>query len=72
MPTTIPVASPAIAIVSPAIDIWDKVLAIVSNRDFIVAAAFSTVGILLTILFVAYLMPRFPDVGALIEQYNQF
>jgi hypothetical protein len=72
MPTTIPVASPAIAIASPAIDIWDKVLAVVSNRDFIVVATFSTVGLLLTILFVVNLMLRFPDAGALIEQYNQF
>jgi hypothetical protein len=59
-------ASPAV--VSPATGVWDKFLAVVSNRDFIVASIFSTVGLLVAI----YLVLRFPNAGALIEQYNQF
>jgi hypothetical protein len=71
MPTAIAVASPAVAslaVVSPAMGVWDKFLAVVSNRDFIVVSIFATVAI----LFAVYLVFRFPDAGALIEQYNQF
>jgi hypothetical protein len=42
------------------------------GRDLIAVASFSTVGLLLTILFEVYILLRFPDLGALIEQYNQF
>jgi hypothetical protein len=72
MPTTIAVASPAVAAVSPAIGIGDKILAVISNRDFVVVTIFSTAGLLLTILFAYRVILRFPDLGALIEQYNQF
>jgi hypothetical protein len=70
MPTAIAVASPAV--VSPSMGIRDKFLAGVSNRDLIVVGIFATVGLLLAILFAVYLPLRFPDLGALIEQYNQF
>jgi hypothetical protein len=72
MPTTIPVALPAVAVDYPTIDIRDKILAVVGNRDLIVVSIFSTVGLLLSILFAAYIMIHFPNLGALIEQYNQF
>ena len=72
MSTTIAVASPAIAVHSPTIGMRDKMLAVIGNRDLIAVTIFSTVGLLLTILFVVYLRLRFPDLGAMIEQYNQF
>jgi hypothetical protein len=65
MPTAIAVASPAV--VSPPMGIWDKFVAVVGNRNLIVVSI-ATVGILFTV----YLMLRFPNLGALIEQYNQF
>ena len=42
------------------------------GRDLVAVASFSTVGLLLAILFVVYIPLRFPDLGLLIEQYNQF
>jgi len=72
MPTNIADALPAVAVVSPAVSIRDKTLAAIGNRDFIVVSMFSTAGILLAILFTFYLPFRFPGLGALIEQYNQF
>jgi hypothetical protein len=71
MPTNIAVALPAGAVLSPAVSIRDKIFAAISNRDFIVVSIFSA-GILLAILFTFYLPFRFPGLGALIEQYNQF
>jgi hypothetical protein len=65
MPTNIPVASPAIATVCSAIVIWNRVVAVVRNPDFNAVAAFSMVGLLLTILFID-LMLRFPNIGTLI------
>jgi hypothetical protein len=62
MPTTIAVASPAIGM-------RDKILAVSSDRDLTVVAIFSTVGLLLAILFAVYFPLRLPDLGALIEQY---
>jgi hypothetical protein len=64
--------STTIAIASSTIGTWDKILAVIGNRNLIVVTIFSTVGLLLTILFTVYLRLRFPDLGALIEQYNQF
>jgi hypothetical protein len=65
MPTTITVAS-------PAIDMWDKILAAISNRQLIVVTIFSLAGLLLAILFTVYLPFRFPNLGALTVQYDQF
>jgi hypothetical protein len=70
MPTTIPVAS--IALMSPPMGVRDNLLAIVCNRDLIAISIFSAAGLLLTILLSYYVITRFPDLGALIEQYNQF
>ena len=49
-----------------------KIFVLMSNPDLIAVTIFSAVGLLVTILFVAYLPARFPNLGALIEQYNQF
>ena len=49
-----------------------KIFAFMSDPDLIAVTIFSAVGLLVTILFVAYLPLRFPNLGALIEQYNQF
>jgi hypothetical protein len=65
MPTTIPVTPPAIGIL-------EKIHAVISDGDFIAVTGFSTAGLLLTILFACCVMLRFPDLGILIEQYNQF
>ena len=59
------------AVVSPAFGIKDKIAAVI-NRDLIVVITFSTVGLLLAISLAVYLPLRFPDLGALIAQYNQF
>jgi hypothetical protein len=71
MLTTIAVASPAITAVSPAIGIRDKILAVISNRDFVVVTIFSTAGLLLTILFFYCVILCFPGLGISIELYNQ-
>ena len=42
------------------------------NPDLIAVATFTAVGFLVTILLVFYLPLRFPNLGALIEQYDQF
>jgi hypothetical protein len=47
---------------------WYRLLAAISEPHFITIVAFCTIG-LLTLLNV---MLRFPDLGSLIEQYNQF
>jgi hypothetical protein len=47
---------------------WYRLLAAISEPDFITIVAFCMVG-LLTMLNV---MLRFPDLGSLIELYNQF
>jgi hypothetical protein len=65
MPTTIAIASPTIG--SPVIGVWDKFLAVVSNRDFIVITIFSTLGILMAILFAVYFSPL-EDPAALLNQ----
>ena len=49
-----------------------NILAFRSNPDLIAVVTFATIGLLATILFLVYLPLRFPDLGALIEQYNQF
>lgn len=50
---------------SPA---WSSFVAAIKGPDFLVVAALCLVGLLLTL----YFMFRYPDVGALIEQYNLF
>jgi hypothetical protein len=47
---------------------WYRLPAAISNPNFITIAAFWAIG-LLTMLNV---MLRFPDLGSLIERYNQF
>jgi hypothetical protein len=43
-------------------------LAAISKPDFVTIIAFCTIGLLTTL----NLILRFPDFGAIIEQYNQF
>ena len=47
---------------------WHRLLAVISKPDFVATVVFCTIG-LLTMLNV---MLRFPGLGAIIEQYNQF
>ena len=47
---------------------WDAFLAMFSNPDLPTIVAFCLLGLLLTLS----LMLRFPDLGAVIEQYNRF
>jgi hypothetical protein len=47
---------------------WYRLLAAISKPDFITIVAFCTIGLLTTL----NLILRFPDFGAIIEQYNQF
>jgi hypothetical protein len=46
----------------------DRLVTAVSDPDLVTVAAFSAIGLLTAI----NLILRFPDVGAIIEQYNQF
>jgi hypothetical protein len=47
---------------------WPAFLAIFSNPDLPMIVAFCLLGLLLTLSFIL----RFPDFGAVIEQYNRF
>jgi hypothetical protein len=47
---------------------WSEFLAIFSNPDLPMVIAFCLLGLLLTLTLIL----RFPDLGAVIEQYNQF
>jgi hypothetical protein len=62
----------SIAVASPATGIWDRVLAVISNRQLIVVTIFSLAGLSLAVLFTVYLPFRFPNLGALTVQYDQF
>ncbi len=62
-------------VVLPAANVMSepgKLLAFTRKRDLIAVTISSTVGLLVTILWAFYLPHRFPDLGAVIEQYNQF
>jgi thiol:disulfide interchange protein len=54
--------------VSEASGQWPKFLAIFSNPDLPMVVAFCLLGLLLALTLIL----RFPDFGAVIEQYNQF
>ncbi len=54
--------------VHPAEEPWQRILTAVTNPDLQAVLAFSLIGLLLTL----NVMFRFPDLGALIAQYNQF
>jgi hypothetical protein len=47
---------------------WSRFIAAINGPDFLIVAALSLLGLLLTLNF----MFRNPDVGALIQQYNLF
>jgi hypothetical protein len=47
---------------------WSEFLAIFSNPDLPMIVVFCLLGLLLTLTLIL----RFPDLGAVIEQYNQF
>ncbi len=47
---------------------WYRLLAAVSKPDFITVVAFCAIGLLMTL----NVMLRFPNLGSLIELYNQF
>ena len=68
MSTTIAVPSPSV--VSAATDVWDELLAVISNGNLIVVTVFSTVGLLVTILFAIYIGPV-NDPAALLTQTSK-
>jgi hypothetical protein len=47
---------------------WYRLLAAISKPDFITIVAFCTIGLLTTLNVIL----RFPNLGSLIELYNQF
>jgi hypothetical protein len=47
---------------------WPQIFAIFTNPNVAMIVAFCLIGLLLTL----NLILRFPDFGAVIEQYNQF
>jgi hypothetical protein len=47
---------------------WSRPARVPIDPDLIATVLFCTIGILVTLI----VMLRFPDLGALIEQYNQF
>jgi hypothetical protein len=47
---------------------WDRLVTAITDPHLLTVAALSTIGFLIAI----NLMLRFPDIGAIIEQYNQF
>lgn len=49
-------------------DAWHSFLAAISKPDFITIVALCTIGLLTAL----NLILRFPNFGAIIEQYNQF
>jgi hypothetical protein len=47
---------------------WSRFIAAINGPDFLIVAALSLLGLLLTLNF----MFRNPDIGVLIQQYNLF
>jgi len=54
--------------VDEAPSLWPQLFAIFTNPDLSMIVAFCLIGLLLSL----NLILRFPDFGAVIEQYNQF
>jgi hypothetical protein len=54
--------------VGSAVKLRSSFVAAIKNPDMLLVIAFSLIGLLLTIIFILC----FPDLGALIVQYNQF
>ena len=52
----------------PSDEPWQQFLTAVTNPDLHLVLALSLIGLLLTL----NIMFRFPDLGAIIAQYNQF
>jgi hypothetical protein len=48
--------------------VWSQLVTVITDLDFQAVVAFCVIGILLALNFIL----RFPDSGAVIEQYNQF
>ena len=47
---------------------WLEFVAAITNPELLTVVAFCLIGLLLSLIFIL----RFPDSGAVIEQYNQF
>jgi hypothetical protein len=47
---------------------WDRFIAAINNTEMLVIIAICALGLLITLNFIL----RFPDFGAVIEQYNRF
>jgi hypothetical protein len=54
--------------VAPVPRAWSRFKELVNRGDFQLALAFSLIGLLITL----NLIFRFPELGAVIAQYNQF
>jgi uncharacterized membrane protein YdfJ with MMPL/SSD domain len=47
---------------------WDRFVTRTTNPDLLAVVVFCVIGLLIFLNFIL----RFPDLGALLEQYNQF
>ena len=47
---------------------WSRLVTVIADPDLHAVIAFCLIGFLLTLNFIL----RFPELGAIIEQYNQF
>jgi hypothetical protein len=47
---------------------WARLVSMTTDPDLLTVVAFCTIGLLIVLIMIL----RFPDFGALIEQYNQF
>ena len=47
---------------------WDRLVTAIGNPQFLMIVALCTLGLLVTLIFTL----RVPELGAVIEQYNQF
>ena len=54
--------------IHPAGEPWQRILIAVTNADLQAVVAFGLIGLLLTL----NVMFRFPELGVLVAQYNQF
>jgi len=61
-----PLARPAIRRNNAVTALWDRFATAVTNSEFVTVAIFSAIGFLITLNAMIY----FPNLGAIVEQYN--
>jgi hypothetical protein len=63
-----PLTRPGNRRIKSAETVWHRFVATITNPDLLTIIAICAIGLLITINVIL----RFPDLGALIERYNQF